>query len=187
MRVLLTESELHDGVEKLASEIDAHYGDRPLTVIAIMTGSLVLFADLIRRLSIRSFLSKLSTQRGYARQSIFETLRLLWKLLFRLHLHHIQFGLASCTLGVKVLGNIPRYQFEASNDASLQFVVLGRFDTNFRHNILMQIIIQTFQLFPLDIAQCDVQMMSHARIQIVDSPFQIRHDSVVVGGLLLDA
>ncbi len=52
MRILLNESELHGGVEKLAREIDAFYGNRPLTVIAIMTGSLVLFADLIRRLSM---------------------------------------------------------------------------------------------------------------------------------------
>jgi hypoxanthine phosphoribosyltransferase len=52
MRVLLDESQLTRGVEQLAAEIDAHYGDRPLTVIAIMTGSLVLFADLIRRLSM---------------------------------------------------------------------------------------------------------------------------------------
>jgi hypoxanthine phosphoribosyltransferase len=52
MRVLLSESELNEGVERLASEIDTFYGDRPLTVIAIMTGSLVLFADLIRRLSM---------------------------------------------------------------------------------------------------------------------------------------
>ena len=53
MRILLDEKQLHDGVDRLASEIDAHYGsDRPLTVIAVMTGSLVLFADLIRRLSM---------------------------------------------------------------------------------------------------------------------------------------
>ena len=53
MRTLLTESQLNEGVEKLASEIDSHYGsERPLTVIAVMTGSLVLFADLIRRLSM---------------------------------------------------------------------------------------------------------------------------------------
>ncbi len=52
MRVLLDESQLHDGVERLAREIDAHYNGRPLTVIAVMTGSLVLFADLIRRLSM---------------------------------------------------------------------------------------------------------------------------------------
>ncbi|MGB7346454.1 MAG: hypoxanthine phosphoribosyltransferase [Pirellulaceae bacterium] len=53
MRILLDENELNQGVERLASEIDLHYGsDRPLTVIAVMTGSLVLFADLIRRLSM---------------------------------------------------------------------------------------------------------------------------------------
>lgn len=52
MRILLNESELCRGVEQLAAEIDRFYGPRPLTVIAIMTGSLVLFADLIRRLSM---------------------------------------------------------------------------------------------------------------------------------------
>lgn len=53
MRTLLSESELNQGVERLAKEIDRHYGsDRPLTVIAVMTGSIVLFADLIRRLSM---------------------------------------------------------------------------------------------------------------------------------------
>ena len=53
MRVLLNENQLQAGVERLATEIDRYYGgDRPLTVIAVMTGSLVLFADLIRRLSM---------------------------------------------------------------------------------------------------------------------------------------
>lgn len=52
MRVLLNESELTEGVSRLANTIDSQYQDRPLTVIAIMTGSLVLFADLIRRLSM---------------------------------------------------------------------------------------------------------------------------------------
>jgi hypoxanthine phosphoribosyltransferase len=52
MRTLINESQLDDGVSKLAKEIDAHYGDRPITVVAVMTGSLVLFADLIRRLSM---------------------------------------------------------------------------------------------------------------------------------------
>ncbi|EMB15217.1 hypoxanthine phosphoribosyltransferase [Rhodopirellula europaea] len=52
MRTLIDESQLDDGVSKLAKEIDATYGDRPITVVAVMTGSLVLFADLIRRLSM---------------------------------------------------------------------------------------------------------------------------------------
>ena len=52
MRILLNEAELNAGVRRLADEIDRHYEGRPLTVIAVMTGSLVLFADLIRRLSM---------------------------------------------------------------------------------------------------------------------------------------
>ena len=52
MRILLDETQLTHGVEQLAGKIDRHYGDQPLTVIAVMTGSLVLFADLIRRLSM---------------------------------------------------------------------------------------------------------------------------------------
>ena len=53
MRVLLDEKQLQAGVERLAKEIDRFYtSDRPLTVIAVMTGSIVLFADLIRRLSM---------------------------------------------------------------------------------------------------------------------------------------
>ena len=53
MRVLLDETKLNEGVLRLASEIDRFYGNqRHLTVIAVMTGSLVLFADLIRRLSM---------------------------------------------------------------------------------------------------------------------------------------
>ena len=52
MRTLLSEQDIRTGVDRLADEIDSHYGGRPLTNIAIMTGSLVLFADLIRRLSM---------------------------------------------------------------------------------------------------------------------------------------
>lgn len=52
MRVLLDETELTAGVDGLAERIDAFYAGRPITVIAVMTGSLVLFADLIRRLSM---------------------------------------------------------------------------------------------------------------------------------------
>ncbi len=40
------------GVERLAEKIDQNYGDQSLTVVAVMTGSLVLFADLIRMLSM---------------------------------------------------------------------------------------------------------------------------------------
>jgi len=52
MRILLDENQLHEGVKQLAAKIDAHYGKQSLTVVAVMTGSLVLFADLIRMLSM---------------------------------------------------------------------------------------------------------------------------------------
>jgi len=52
MRTLLDEKQLHEGVKQLAAKIDSHYGKQSLTVVAVMTGSLVLFADLIRMLSM---------------------------------------------------------------------------------------------------------------------------------------
>lgn len=52
MRTLITESQLSTGVAQLAHEIDTHYQGRPITVVAVLTGSVVLFADLIRRLSM---------------------------------------------------------------------------------------------------------------------------------------
>ncbi len=52
MRILLDETQLHQGVKRLAEEIDTQYAGQPLTVVAVMTGSLILFADLIRQLSI---------------------------------------------------------------------------------------------------------------------------------------
>ncbi|TWT66118.1 hypoxanthine phosphoribosyltransferase [Allorhodopirellula solitaria] len=52
MRTLITETQLSAGVAQLAREIDAHYRGRPITVVAVLTGSVVLFADLIRRLSM---------------------------------------------------------------------------------------------------------------------------------------
>ncbi len=50
----------------MARKISAHYGDRPLTIVAIMTGSLVLLADLSRRLKmpVRISLIQASSYRG---------------------------------------------------------------------------------------------------------------------------
>lgn len=52
MKILLNESQLREGVERLAEEIDGRYAGEHLTVVAVMTGSLILFADLIRMLSV---------------------------------------------------------------------------------------------------------------------------------------
>ena len=52
MKKLLNEQQLNDGVQKLADSINAAYGDQPLTVIGVLTGSIVLLADVIRKLEM---------------------------------------------------------------------------------------------------------------------------------------
>ena len=52
MQILLTEEELREGVHRMTSEIAEHYGNRPLTIVGILTGSVVLMADMIRLLEM---------------------------------------------------------------------------------------------------------------------------------------
>ena len=52
MRTLLDESQLNTGVEKLATAINEEYGSKPLTIVGVLTGSVVLMADLIRKLNM---------------------------------------------------------------------------------------------------------------------------------------
>jgi hypoxanthine phosphoribosyltransferase len=52
VKPLLSESEIRAGVERLADEIVAEYHDRPLTLIGVMTGSVALLADLMRRIEL---------------------------------------------------------------------------------------------------------------------------------------
>lgn len=52
MKTLLTKEELHDGVVRMADEIAACYQGRPLTIIGVLTGSIVLLADLIRMIDV---------------------------------------------------------------------------------------------------------------------------------------
>ena len=52
MKTLLSETELQSGVARMAAEINHDYGDQPLTIIGILTGSVVLIADLIRKLEM---------------------------------------------------------------------------------------------------------------------------------------
>ncbi|MEC9093107.1 MAG: hypoxanthine phosphoribosyltransferase [Planctomycetota bacterium] len=52
MKVILDEDELKRGVDNLASQISSLYQKRPLTIVAVMTGSVVLLADIIRLLSM---------------------------------------------------------------------------------------------------------------------------------------
>lgn len=52
VKILLSEEELQGGVNQLSKEIADCYGDNPLTIISILTGSIVLLADTIRQLSM---------------------------------------------------------------------------------------------------------------------------------------
>jgi hypoxanthine phosphoribosyltransferase len=66
MKTLLSEEELRDGVSRMADEIAACYGDRHLTIVGILTGSIVLMADLMRMLDmpIRVGVLQASSYRG---------------------------------------------------------------------------------------------------------------------------
>ncbi len=52
VKVLLTREQIEEGIVRLAEEVRAQYGKQPLTIIGIMTGSIMLLADLIRLLEM---------------------------------------------------------------------------------------------------------------------------------------
>ena len=49
---LISAEQIRQGVARLAAAIDDHYRQKPLTLLGVMTGSLVLVADVIRQLEI---------------------------------------------------------------------------------------------------------------------------------------
>ncbi len=52
MKTLLTEEQLQQGIRAMADQIRRHYEGRPLTIVGVLIGSVVLLADLIRLLDI---------------------------------------------------------------------------------------------------------------------------------------
>ena len=52
MKQLLSADQLREGVVRLAKEITAGAKGQPLTVVGVLTGSLVVLADLIRQLEV---------------------------------------------------------------------------------------------------------------------------------------
>jgi hypoxanthine phosphoribosyltransferase len=52
VKQILSSNQIRDGVQKLADQLKAIYGEKPVTIVAILTGSLVLLADLIRQLEM---------------------------------------------------------------------------------------------------------------------------------------
>ena len=50
MKILFSKEKLHDGVSQMAQEIEHAFEGRQLTIVGVLTGSVVLLADLIRLL-----------------------------------------------------------------------------------------------------------------------------------------
>src|SRR4051812_19048683 len=50
--VLISEARIQRRVRELGRQIQADYQGKPLTIVAILTGSLILLADLIRRIEL---------------------------------------------------------------------------------------------------------------------------------------
>lgn len=72
MKQLFTQDEIRIGVERLAAQLREVYDGRPITIVGILTGSLVMLADLIRQLDnpLRVALIRASQfQRGAQRRT----------------------------------------------------------------------------------------------------------------------
>jgi len=52
MRILISEPEIRDRVKELGVKLSQEYDGRPLTILGVLTGSVVLLADLIRAMQI---------------------------------------------------------------------------------------------------------------------------------------
>jgi len=52
VKKILDPNQIREGVCQLAEQVKAIYEGRPITIVAILTGSLVLLADLIRQLEM---------------------------------------------------------------------------------------------------------------------------------------
>ena len=66
MKVLITEDQIRSRVQAMGREIEADYQGKPLTIVAILTGSLILLADLIRQIEmpLRVALLQASSYKG---------------------------------------------------------------------------------------------------------------------------
>jgi hypoxanthine phosphoribosyltransferase len=69
MKTLLTEEQLRDGIGRMAGEIRKNFDGKPLTIVGVLMGSIVLLADLIRLLNqpLRVDMVQASSYRGEIR------------------------------------------------------------------------------------------------------------------------
>ena len=68
VKQLISEDQIRDCIHRLADEIGRYYAGRPVTIIGVLTGSMVLVADLIRHLdlSVRVGVIQARSYRGAA-------------------------------------------------------------------------------------------------------------------------
>lgn len=68
MKVLISSEQIQQRVAELAGKIADDYGEQPLTIVGVLTGSLMFLADLVRRLElpVRIGLIQASSYRGTA-------------------------------------------------------------------------------------------------------------------------
>jgi hypoxanthine phosphoribosyltransferase len=66
VQILITEAEIQERIRELGKQIEMDYQGRPLTIVAILTGSLIVLADLIReiQLPLRVALLQASSYKG---------------------------------------------------------------------------------------------------------------------------
>lgn len=66
VEILIAESAIRDRVVELGRRIESDYTGKPLTIVAVLTGSLILLADLVRQIGIphRIALLQASSYRG---------------------------------------------------------------------------------------------------------------------------
>ena len=66
VELLIDEEKIRERLVALGREIEADYRDRPLTIVAVLTGSLIALADLVRqiRIPLRIALLQASSYRG---------------------------------------------------------------------------------------------------------------------------
>jgi hypoxanthine phosphoribosyltransferase len=66
VELLIRESQIQDRLREMGREIEDDYRNKPLTIVAVLTGSLIALADLVRqiRIPLRIALVQASSYRG---------------------------------------------------------------------------------------------------------------------------
>ncbi len=52
MKILISEQQIRERVQRLGAQLSEEYDGRPLTILGVLTGSIVLLADLIRATNV---------------------------------------------------------------------------------------------------------------------------------------